>query len=126
MELDSENEAPPKNQFLKTPAKQAVIDDKDESSDDDDDWPSDSDTSSTSTDDDEGKYSGKYNRKRFLKTAGPDHEVEDEDKAIRKEEKRKERKEKERRKIKKEDEEDGEGEWETVRGGVAIPSVSFI
>ncbi|CAG9854441.1 unnamed protein product [Phyllotreta striolata] len=120
-EPDSENEAASKNQFLKAPAKQQVVDDKEESSDDDDDWPSDSETSSTSSEDDEGKYAGKYNRKRFLKDRGPEHE-DDEEKERKKDEKRKERKEKDRRKIKKEDEEDGEGEWETVRGGVAIPS----
>lgn len=41
-----------------------------------------------------------------------------------KKEKKKERKEKERsKKLRKEDEDDGEGTWETVKGGVAIPSV---
>lgn len=39
--------------------------------------------------------------------------------------KRKEKKEgKEGRRRKKEEEEDGEGEWETVKKGVATPSVS--
>lgn len=43
-----------------------------------------------------------------------------------KKEKKKERKEKERsKKLRKEDEDDGEGTWETVKGGVAIPSVSY-
>lgn len=37
---------------------------------------------------------------------------------------KKERREREHRKQRKEDEDDGEGGWETVRGGVAIPSVS--
>ncbi|CAH1155507.1 unnamed protein product [Phaedon cochleariae] len=117
---DSDNEAPPKNQFLKAPAK-PVIDDKDEPSDSDE-WPSDSDTSSDSSDDDESKYTSM--RERFLKKSGTTHEddEEKEEKERRKEEKRKERKDKERRKMRREDEEDGEGEWETVQRGVAIPS----
>ncbi|XP_057650867.1 eukaryotic translation initiation factor 3 subunit C [Diorhabda carinulata] len=114
---DSENEAPPKNAFLKAPPKQTVVDDKDESSDSDD-WPSDSESSSESSDDDEGKYTSM--RERFLKRTGPAHE-EDEERERRKEEKRKERKEK-GRKLKKEEEEDGEGKWETVNRGFAIPS----
>ncbi|XP_023029962.1 eukaryotic translation initiation factor 3 subunit c [Leptinotarsa decemlineata] len=114
---DSDNEAPPKNQFLKAPTKQ-IVDDKDESSDSDD-WPSDSDSSSDSSDDDESKYTSM--RERFLKKTGPAHE-DDEDRERRKEEKRKDRKDKDRRKMKRDEEEDGEGEWETVQRGVAIPS----
>ncbi|XP_072388517.1 eukaryotic translation initiation factor 3 subunit C [Diabrotica undecimpunctata] len=113
---DSENEAPSRNAFLKAPPKQ-VIDDKDESSDSDD-WPSDSESSLSSSDDDEGKYQSI--RERFLKRTGPAHE-EDEERERRKEEKRKERKEK-GRKLKKDEEEDGEGKWETVNRGFAIPS----
>ncbi|XP_050505661.1 eukaryotic translation initiation factor 3 subunit C [Diabrotica virgifera virgifera] len=113
---DSENEAPSKNAFLKAPPKQ-VVDDKDESSDSDD-WPSDSESSLSSSDDDEGKYQSI--RERFLKRTGPAHE-EDEERERRKEEKRKERKEK-GRKLKKDEEEDGEGKWETVNRGFAIPS----
>ncbi|KAG5887316.1 hypothetical protein JTB14_006460 [Gonioctena quinquepunctata] len=114
---DSDNEVPAKSQFLKAPAKQ-VVEDKGESSDSDE-WPSDSDSSSDSSDDDESKYTSM--RERFLKKTGPSHE-DDEDREHRKDEKRKDRKEKDRRKMRKEDEEDGEGEWETVQRGVAIPS----
>ncbi|KAJ8953657.1 hypothetical protein NQ314_007264 [Rhamnusium bicolor] len=116
-EPDSDNEPPSKSQFLKAPAKQQILDDKDESSDSDD-WPSDTDSSSDSSEFDESKHTI---RERFLKRPGAIHE-DDEDKERRKEERRKERKEKERRKMRKEDEEDGEGEWETVQRGVAIPS----
>lgn len=120
-EVDSDTEAPVKNQFVKAPTKQ-IIEDKDESSDSDD-WPSDSESSSESSDDDEGKYTSM--REKFLKKPGTIHEddEEKEERERRKEERRKERKEKERRKKQKDEEEDGEGEWETVQRGVAIPSV---
>lgn len=36
---------------------------------------------------------------------------------------RKKREDKERKKLRREEEEDGGGEWETVKGGNAIPSV---
>ncbi|KAK9505882.1 hypothetical protein O3M35_009853 [Rhynocoris fuscipes] len=86
--------------------------DDDEGSDDSIDWGSDSE-SSTESSDDEGQYTSI--RERFLKKT-TDREEEE------KREKKKERKEKERKKLKKDEEEDGEGEWETVKGGVAIPS----
>lgn len=97
-------------------AKPAV--DVDDSSDSDD-WGSDSESSSESSDDGD-KYQNI--RDRFLKKTGPAQD-DDEDKDRKREERRKERKEKDRRKMRNIDEEDGEGEWETVKGGVAIPSV---
>lgn len=100
-------------------AKPAAIEDGDESSDSDD-WGSDSDSSSESSDDGD-KYQSI--RDRFLKKTGPVQD-DDEEKAQKSGDRRKERKEKERRKMRKDDEEDGEGEWETVKGGVAIPSVN--
>uniref|UniRef100_A0A1B6E4Z8 Eukaryotic translation initiation factor 3 subunit C n=1 Tax=Clastoptera arizonana TaxID=38151 RepID=A0A1B6E4Z8_9HEMI len=97
--------------FVKGPS---VGGDDDDGSDDSIDWGSDSDSSSESSDDD-GHYTNL--RERFLKKTTDKEEEE-------KKEKKKERKEKERisKKIRREDEEDGEGEWETVKGGVAIPS----
>lgn len=84
----------------------------DSGSEDSIDWGSDSESSSESSDD-EGQYTSI--RERFLKKTTDKEEEE-------KKERKKERKEKERKKTKREDEEDGEGEWETVKGGVAIPS----
>ncbi|XP_044260087.1 eukaryotic translation initiation factor 3 subunit C [Tribolium madens] len=112
-EPDTQTEAPTKS--IPKISKQIV---DDEGSSDSDDWPSDSDSSSDSFDEDEGKTTM---RERFLKKTGPAHE-DDEERERRKEERRKERKEKERRKVKMQDEEDGEGEWEFVKGGIAIPS----
>lgn len=113
-EPDIQTELPAKT-IPKIPKQ--VVDE--EGSSDSDDWPSDSDSSSDSSDEDEGKYQSM--RERFLKKTGPSHE-DDEEREKRKEERRKERKEKDRRKPRKEDEEDGEGEWEFVKGGIAIPS----
>lgn len=103
----------------KIPEKKGVplMDDGNESSDSEE-WPSDSETSTDSSDYDDKITSV---REKFLKKVGPTAE-DDEEKERKKEERRKERQEKERKKARREDEEDGEGEWETVKGGVAIPS----
>uniref|UniRef100_A0A1B6HN24 Eukaryotic translation initiation factor 3 subunit C n=1 Tax=Homalodisca liturata TaxID=320908 RepID=A0A1B6HN24_9HEMI len=91
----------------------AAAGDDDEGSDDSIDWGSDSQSSSESSDD-ETQYTSI--RERFLKK-NTDREEEE------KKEKKKERKEKERsKKLRQENEDDGEGTWETVKGGVAIPS----
>ncbi|BES92207.1 Eukaryotic translation initiation factor 3 subunit G-1 [Nesidiocoris tenuis] len=118
---DSEDEAPRPQVFKKGPSEPSEpkapkpAGDDDEGSDDSIDWGSDSESSSESSDD-EDNYTSL--RERFLKKTTD--RTEDE-----KRERRKERKEKEVRRTlgkKKDDEEDGEGEWETVKGGVAIPS----
>lgn len=78
------------------------------------DWGSDSDSeSSSSSDDDKPQH---YGADYFRKTQ---KDGDDEQKQIKKEQ-RKDRKDKGRKKKREED--DGEGEWETVKGGVAIPS----
>ncbi|CAD6239672.1 GSCOCG00008755001-RA-CDS [Cotesia congregata] len=86
----------------------------DDQSESDSDWGSDSSSDSDSSDDD-GQYQNF--RERFIKKATDKDD--DEDKAKKKEQ-RKERKDKERKK--KRDEDDDEGEWETVKGGVVVPS----
>ncbi|XP_014287661.1 eukaryotic translation initiation factor 3 subunit C [Halyomorpha halys] len=120
VEDDSEDEVPGPPSFHKRiisegsgpESKPSKIVPDDEGSDDDSiDWGTGSESSSESSDD-EGQYQSI--RERFLKKT-TDREEEE------KKEKKKERKEKERKK-KKDEEEDGEGEWETVKGGVAIPS----
>jgi translation initiation factor 3 subunit C len=79
------------------------------------DWDSDSDNdSSSSSDDDKPQHVGADYFRKTQKDGG-----DDEQKQIRKEH-RKDRKDKDRKKKREED--DGEGEWETVKGGVAIPS----
>ncbi|XP_017775361.1 PREDICTED: eukaryotic translation initiation factor 3 subunit C isoform X1 [Nicrophorus vespilloides] len=115
-DVDSDAEAPVK---VSAAAKVAVEPTKDFDDDSDSDsWPSDSESDSGSSTDDD-KITNM--RDRFLKKTGPTQE-DDEEKEKRKEDRRNERKEKERKKMRREDEEDGEGEWETVKGGVAIPS----
>ncbi|XP_074111187.1 eukaryotic translation initiation factor 3 subunit C-like [Cotesia typhae] len=86
----------------------------DDQSESDSDWGSDSSSDSESSDDD-GQYQNF--RERFIKKATDKED--DEDKAKKKEQ-RKERKDKERKK--KRDEDDDEGEWETVKGGLVVPS----
>ncbi|XP_011495404.1 PREDICTED: eukaryotic translation initiation factor 3 subunit C [Ceratosolen solmsi marchali] len=87
----------------------------DDASDSDLDWGSDSDNdSSSSSDDDKPQHVGADYFRKTQKDGG-----DDEQKQIRKEH-RKDRKDKDRKKKREED--DGEGEWETVKGGVAIPS----
>ncbi|XP_057332990.1 eukaryotic translation initiation factor 3 subunit C [Microplitis mediator] len=86
----------------------------DDQSESESDWGSDSDSDSESSDDD-GQYQNI--RERFIKKATDKDD--DEDKAKKKEQ-RKERKDKERKK--KRDEDDDEGEWETVKGGLVVPS----
>lgn len=116
---DSEDEAPGPQQFKRATSEGSGPDtkpskpsaDDDDGSDDSIDWGSGSESSSESSDD-EGQYTSI--RERFLKKTTDREEDE-------KKEKKKERKEKERKK-KRDEEEDGEGEWETVKGGVAIPS----
>ncbi|KAK0181270.1 hypothetical protein PV327_003564 [Microctonus hyperodae] len=78
------------------------------------DWGSDSDSDSESSDDD-GQYQNI--RERFIKKAT---DKDDDEEKTNKKEQRKERKDKDRKK--KRDEDDGEGEWETVKGGVVVPS----
>uniref|UniRef100_A0A0A9XY83 Eukaryotic translation initiation factor 3 subunit C n=1 Tax=Lygus hesperus TaxID=30085 RepID=A0A0A9XY83_LYGHE len=121
-EEDSEDEAPGPQTFKRGPSEGSGTESKstkpgvddDEGSDDSIDWGSSSDSSSESSDDEEQYQSI---RERFLKR--PTDRDPDE-----KREKKKERKEKEMRRPggKKKDEEDGEGAWEIVKGGVAIPS----
>lgn len=108
---DSEDDVP-----SKPASKQPKIVSKDDGDSDleSDEWPSDSVSSSESSEDEE-KFTTM--RERFLKK---NTEKEDDEE---KEKKRRDRKEKEKRKMKRDDEEDGEGEWETVKGGMAIPSV---
>uniref|UniRef100_A0A8D8RG01 Eukaryotic translation initiation factor 3 subunit C n=1 Tax=Cacopsylla melanoneura TaxID=428564 RepID=A0A8D8RG01_9HEMI len=94
------------------PAKSGGVGGDDDGSDDSSYWGSDSDESSSSSDDDKDMSNM---RERFLKKTTERDEDE-------RREKKKERKEKDiRKKAKKEEDEDG-GEWETVRGGVAMPS----
>ncbi|XP_023319384.1 eukaryotic translation initiation factor 3 subunit C-like [Trichogramma pretiosum] len=82
-------------------------------SDSDSDWGSSSDDESSSSSDDDKPHAADYFRKT-QKDGG-----DDEQKQVKKDH-RKDRKEKDRKKKREED--DGEGEWETVKGGVAIPS----
>ncbi|KAL7292394.1 hypothetical protein TKK_0013987 [Trichogramma kaykai] len=81
-------------------------------SDSDSDWGSSSEDESSSSSDDDKPHAADY----FRKTQ---KDGDDEQKQVKKEH-RKDRKEKDRKKKREED--DGEGEWETVKGGVAIPS----
>ncbi|XP_014233519.2 eukaryotic translation initiation factor 3 subunit C-like [Trichogramma pretiosum] len=92
--------------------KKGAVDD--DGSDSDSDWGSSSDDESSSSSGDDKPVAGPD---YFRKTAQKDGD--EEQKQIRKEH-RKDRKEKDRRHKREED--DGEGEWETVKGGVAIPS----
>ncbi|XP_014246697.1 eukaryotic translation initiation factor 3 subunit C [Cimex lectularius] len=117
VEEESEDDTPGPTQFKKGPSEgsgtdQKISRDDDEGSDDSIDWGSDSE-SSTESSEDEGQYTSI--RERFLKKTTDKEEEE-------KREKKKERKDKDRKKVRKDEEEDGEGEWETVKGGVAIPS----
>ncbi|KAG8228257.1 hypothetical protein J437_LFUL015044 [Ladona fulva] len=106
-------EAPPDpSKFLKTPVVQER-DEDDDGSEDSMDWGSDSDDETSSSDDDNQNIA--Y-RERFLKKTTDKEEEE------KKKKEKKEKKEKEKRKQRREEEEDGGGEWETVKGGVAIPS----
>ncbi|XP_025829124.1 eukaryotic translation initiation factor 3 subunit C-like [Agrilus planipennis] len=114
-EIDSDTEQPIK--ISQRPSERSKPTDEGNSSSDSDDWPSDSDSSSDSSEDEE-KFTSM--RERFLKKATDKDD--DEEKERKKEERKKERKDRDKRKIRKEDEEDGEGEWETVKGGMAIPS----
>ncbi|OXU23527.1 hypothetical protein TSAR_011892 [Trichomalopsis sarcophagae] len=92
--------------------KKGVDDDGSES---DSDWGSSSDSdSSSSSDDDKPQHVGADYFRKTQKEG-----VDEESKQIKKEH-RKDRKKEDRKKKREED--DGEGEWETVKGGVAIPS----
>ncbi|KAK6641521.1 Eukaryotic translation initiation factor 3 subunit C [Polyplax serrata] len=86
---------------------------EDVGSDDSIDWGSDSESDSDSSEDD-AQYTNI--RERFLKRTTDKEEEE------KKKKEKKERKEKERIKKTRKEEEEDEGEWETVKGGVAIPS----
>ncbi|XP_067015404.1 eukaryotic translation initiation factor 3 subunit C [Anabrus simplex] len=121
-DVDSGSEAPKPAAFKKAGSESSTADTKftkprkdldDDDGSDDSYWGSDSESTSDSSDD-EDKYTSV--RERFLKRTT---DKEEEEKKERKE-KNKERKEREK-KQRKEEEED-EGEWETVKGGVAIPS----
>ncbi|XP_034934471.1 eukaryotic translation initiation factor 3 subunit C [Chelonus insularis] len=96
------------SKFKKTPTT------GDDQSESDSDWGSDSESESESSED-EGQYQNI--RERFIKKAT---DKDEEEEKAKKKEQRKERKDKERKK--KRDEDDGEGEWETVKGGVVVPS----
>lgn len=92
--------------------KSAVADDDGTSSDSD--WSSDTeDESSSSSGDDKPQHLG---ADYFRKSTKDGEEKEPKEKASRKD--RKDLKDKKKRR----EEDDGEGEWETVKGGVAIPS----
>ncbi|XP_023315616.1 eukaryotic translation initiation factor 3 subunit C-like isoform X2 [Trichogramma pretiosum] len=84
----------------------------DDGSGSDSDWGSSSDDESSSNSDDDKPHAADYFRK--MQKGGGD----DEQKQVKKD-LRKDRKEKNKKKKREED--DGEGEWETVKGGVAIP-----
>ncbi|XP_031784464.1 eukaryotic translation initiation factor 3 subunit C [Nasonia vitripennis] len=87
----------------------------DDGSESDSDWGSSSDSdSSSSSDDDKPQHVGADYFRKTQKEG-----VDEESKQIKKEH-RKDRKKEDRKKKREED--DGEGEWETVKGGVAIPS----
>lgn len=113
-EADSDSEVPAKPAAKQAERKVSPDDDEDSDSDD---WPSDSESDESSSDDE--KFTSI--REKFLKKTGGTQE-DDEEKQRLKEERRKDRKDKERRKAKREEDDDGDGEWETVKGGVAIPS----
>lgn len=113
-EPDSDSDVPVKP-TIKT--MKPIVRDEGDSSSDSEDWPSDSESSSGSSEDEE-KFTSM--RERFLKRTT--EKDDDEEKEKKKDERRKERKDRDKRKLRREDEEDEEGEWETVKGGVAIPS----
>lgn len=93
-------------------AKNGGDGEEDGDSDDSSYWGGGSDSSESTSDDDRDFV---HYRERFLKRVTDKEESE-------KREKKKERKDKDvRKKAKKDEDEDG-GEWETVRGGVAMPS----
>ncbi|XP_071448070.1 eukaryotic translation initiation factor 3 subunit C [Hetaerina americana] len=98
--------------FVKGPVVEDGDDDED-ASEDSMDWGTDSDDETDSSDEDNQNMT--Y-RERFLKRTTDKEEEE------KKKKEKKEKKEKEKRKQRREEEEDGGGEWETVKGGVAIPS----
>lgn len=120
-EEDSEDDLQGPQSFKKAGSESSAADTKfvksssagagdDSGSEDSIDWGSDSESSSKSSDD-EGQYTSI--RERFLKKTT---DKEEEEKKERKKELKK------RKKTKRDSEDDGEGEWETVRSGVAIPS----
>lgn len=113
-EVDSDSDVPVKPTAK---AMKPVVRDDGESSSDSEDWPSDSESSSGSSEDEE-KFTSM--RERFLKRTT--EKDDDDEKEKKKDDRRKERKDRDKRKLRREDEEDEEGEWETVKGGVAIPS----
>ncbi|XP_065166678.1 LOW QUALITY PROTEIN: eukaryotic translation initiation factor 3 subunit C-like [Atheta coriaria] len=112
-EADSDSEVPAKPAAKQAERKVSPDDDEDSDSDD---WPSDSESDESSSDDE--KFTSI--REKFLKK--PEVRKKTTEKQRLKEERRKDRKDKERRKAKREEDDDGDGEWETVKGGVAIPS----
>lgn len=95
--------------------KAAAADDDEDDGSDSSYWGSDSDSSSSSSDD-ETQYQNV--RERFLKKPGADKDDKKEAKESTKDSKRRGHKKKPER----EESSDGEGEWETVKGGVAMPS----
>ncbi|KAJ1524292.1 hypothetical protein ONE63_010803 [Megalurothrips usitatus] len=97
------------------PKKAAAADDDEDDGSDSSYWGSDSDSSSSSSDD-ETQYQNV--RERFLKKPGADKDDKKEAKESTKDSKRRGHKKKPER----EESSDGEGEWETVKGGVAMPS----
>nr|XP_022899705.1 eukaryotic translation initiation factor 3 subunit C [Onthophagus taurus] len=118
IEVESEDEIPPQKPEIPTAT---VADDEGDGESDSDEWPSDSDSDTESSDYDERLTTM---RDHFLKDpkkpgggAAPTVKIPEDDRMRSKKERKPQR-----GKIRKEDEEDGEGEWETVKGGVAIPS----
>ncbi|KAK3913980.1 Eukaryotic translation initiation factor 3 subunit C [Frankliniella fusca] len=95
------------------PKKKAAAADDDDDGSSDSYWGSDSESSSDSSED-ESQYTSV--RERFLKKTTDKDDDEKKEKKDRKEDRKKSKPKR------KEEDSDGEGEWETVKGGVAIPS----
>lgn len=115
-EGDSDSEVPTKPTLK---SSKPTVREEGESSSDSDDWPSDSESSSESSEDEQNYQTM---RERFLKKNT--EKDDDEEKDRKKEDKKRERKDRDRKKPRgaRDEEEDEEGEWETVKGGMAIPS----
>ncbi|CAB0034260.1 unnamed protein product [Trichogramma brassicae] len=110
---DSESDTSSEEEQIQRAPAAAFTKGAEDDSDSDSDWGSSSDDESSSSSDDDKHHAADYFRKT-QKDGG-----DDEQKQVKKDH-RKDRKEKDRKKKREED--DGEGEWETVKGGVAIPS----
>ena len=111
---DDEDASPAVAAEVPPPAPKKVAADDDDDGSDDSYWDGDTDSSSDSSED-EAQYTSV--RERFLKKTT---DKDDDEKKEKKERKKRDDKKDKRRY--REDSSDGEGEWETVKGGVAIPS----